>query len=68
METNMPNNRKEYKIKNIGNVVTGKTPPSANPEQFGNEFAFVTPTDFKNYSKNILSKPIFSKLLYFFFQ
>ena len=53
METNMPNNRKEYKIKNIGNVVTGKTPPSANPEQFGNEFAFVTPTDFKNYSKNI---------------
>ena len=53
METKMPNNWKEYKIKNIGNVVTGKTPPSANPEQFGNEFAFVTPTDFKNYSKNI---------------
>lgn len=53
METKMLNNWKKYLIKNAGNVVTGKTPPSSDPDQFGYEFAFVTPTDFKNYSKNI---------------
>ena len=30
----------------IGRVVTGKTPPKANPEFWGDEFDFITPTDF----------------------
>lgn len=38
-------------IKVFGNVVTGKTPSSENPEDFGNEMPFVTPGDFKNYNK-----------------
>lgn len=38
-------------IKNFGNVVTGKTPSSENPEDFGNEMPFITPGDFKNYKK-----------------
>nr|WP_320118473.1 restriction endonuclease subunit S [uncultured Marinifilum sp.] len=38
-------------IKDIGKVVTGKTPPSKSPKHFGNEYPFVTPTDFKNYFK-----------------
>ncbi len=39
------------KIKDFGNVVTGKTPSSETPEDFGNEMPFITPGDFKNYNK-----------------
>lgn len=42
-------------ISEIGKVITGKTPSSNNPEDFGNYKPFVTPTDFKNYGKIILS-------------
>ena len=38
-------------IKDFGKVVTGKTPSSENPEDFGNEMPFITPGDFKNYNK-----------------
>lgn len=38
-------------IKNFGNVVTGKTPSSESPEDFGSEMPFVTPGDFNNYNK-----------------
>ena len=41
------------KIKEVGKVITGKTPSSKNPEYFGGGILFVTPTDFKNYNKNI---------------
>lgn len=44
---------KEYKIKEIGEIITGKTPSSKNPEQWGHEIPFVTPTDFDSYNKNI---------------
>jgi type I restriction enzyme S subunit len=44
---------KTYKIGEIGTVVTGKTPSSNTPEQFGSVMPFVTPTDFKNYVKSI---------------
>ena len=33
-------------LKSLGNVITGKTPSSSNPEDFGNEFQFITPSDF----------------------
>ena len=39
------------KIKELGKIVTGKTPPSKYAEHFGNTYPFVTPTDFKNYFK-----------------
>ena len=32
----------------IGRVVTGKTPPKANPEFWGDELDFITPTDFED--------------------
>lgn len=32
-------------VADFGKIVTGKTPPSAKPEQFGDEFPFVTPSD-----------------------
>lgn len=42
---------KEYKICELGKVVTGTTPSSKFPEEFGNEMPFVTPSDYKNYNK-----------------
>lgn len=33
------------RIGDLGRVVTGKTPPSAQPELFGADFPFLTPTD-----------------------
>ena len=32
-------------IADLGKVVTGKTPPSSNPEQFGDKYPFITPSD-----------------------
>jgi type I restriction enzyme S subunit len=46
---------KEYKLGEIGEVITGKTPSSKYPEQWGNDMSFVTPTDFDAYNKNIYS-------------
>jgi type I restriction enzyme S subunit len=48
---NVDDNWVKTEIKDFGNVVTGKTPSSENPEDFGNEMPFVTPGDFKNYNK-----------------
>lgn len=42
---------KEYKIKNLGLVVTGKTPSSKFPEEFGFDMPFITPSDYKYYGK-----------------
>ncbi len=46
-------NWKEYKLGELGEVITGKTPSSKNPEQWGYDMPFVTPTDFDAYNKNI---------------
>jgi len=42
---------KEYKLGDLGTVVTGKTPSKNNPEDWGDEMPFVTPSDYKNYGK-----------------
>jgi type I restriction enzyme S subunit len=42
---------KEYRLGELGLVVTGKTPSSNFPKEFGNMMPFVTPTDYKNYNK-----------------
>lgn len=35
----------KVRIKELGKVVTGKTPPTKNPEYFGGNLPFLTPTD-----------------------
>jgi type I restriction enzyme S subunit len=35
----------------LGQVITGKTPSKDNPEDWGRHMLFVTPTDYKNYTK-----------------
>ncbi|MFZ3130042.1 MAG: restriction endonuclease subunit S [Desulfosporosinus sp.] len=49
------NGWKEVKLEEVGTVVTGKTPSSKTPDHFGDVIPFVTPTDFKNYHKQIFS-------------
>lgn len=38
-------------ISDFGNVITGKTPSSEAPEDFGNDMPFITPGDFQYYNK-----------------
>lgn len=42
---------KEYKLGEVGEITTGKTPSLHNPEDWGNEFLFITPSDYCNYGK-----------------
>lgn len=51
----LPDGWSVRKISDIGKVITGKTPSSKKPQDFGDKIPFVTPTDFKNYGKMILS-------------
>lgn len=49
---------KGWEVKNVkyfGEVITGKTPEKRHPEHFGDIIPFVTPTDFKDYGKHIVS-------------
>ncbi len=46
---------KKYKLGDLGIIVTGKTPSKNNPEDWGNEMPFITPTDYKNYRKKAYS-------------
>ncbi|MFA7290220.1 MAG: restriction endonuclease subunit S [Melioribacteraceae bacterium] len=48
-----------YRIKDMGHVITGKTPSKDNPLDWGNEVDFITPTDFgesQKYLSNIKRK------------
>jgi type I restriction enzyme S subunit len=42
-------------VKDFGDVITGKTPEKKYPEHFGDVIPFITPTDFKDYGKHIVS-------------
>lgn len=42
---------KEYRLGEIGEIITGKTPSVRNPEDWGNNFLFITPSDYCNYGK-----------------
>ena len=48
---NLPEGWRMGTIVEFGVVITGKTPSSDNPEDFGNDMPFVTPGDFGKYHK-----------------
>lgn len=48
-------------IAGLGRVVTGKTPPSANPEQFGDQYPFITPSDIQFGDKHIRTERFLSE-------
>jgi type I restriction enzyme, S subunit len=41
----IPNGWRHVRIKEIGKVITGSTPPTKDVENYGNEFLFVSPAD-----------------------
>jgi len=51
MSEKLPKGWVKCKIKEIGTVITGTTPSKNNPEFWGNEILFITPSDYKNYNK-----------------
>lgn len=44
------------KIRDLGKVVTGKTPPTKNPKLFGTDYPFITPSDVPTYNAYYISK------------
>lgn len=45
----------KLKIKNIGRVVTGKTPPTSKSEFFNGDYPFITPSDINDYKMRRIS-------------
>jgi type I restriction enzyme S subunit len=43
------NKFKAVKIKDVGKVITGKTPPTSQPELFGDKYPFITPSDIPSF-------------------
>jgi type I restriction enzyme, S subunit len=54
LDQDIPKGWSLLKISDWGAVITGKTPTSEDPELFGDKIAFVTPTDYKHFSKFVL--------------
>ena len=50
------------KISDFGRVVTGKTPPTKNPEYFGGDYPFITPSDMKGNTPHIVTERTISDL------
>jgi len=48
-------NFEKTQIKDFGLIVTGKTPSSKRPDDFGNDMPFITPGDFVDYNKFALT-------------
>jgi type I restriction enzyme, S subunit len=44
---------KTKQIKELGKVITGKTPSINNPDHFGNEYPFITPSDIPAFNKYV---------------
>ena len=52
---------KTQTIADLGKVITGKTPPSSKPEQFGDEFPFITPSDIQFGNKHTTTERFLSE-------
>ena len=54
---NIPKGWIETTLGEIGRVVTGKTPSKNHPEDWGNSFDFITPTEITQDEKYIYNTP-----------
>ncbi|NUM78267.1 restriction endonuclease subunit S, partial [candidate division KSB1 bacterium] len=52
----MISDKQLMKIRDLGRVITGKTPPTVRVEFFGTDFPFITPTDIKSFDVRYLSQ------------
>jgi len=46
------------KIKDLGKIITGKTPSTKKPELFGDEYPFITPSDISSYDVYHIQKTV----------
>lgn len=53
----IPNGWIEINLGKLGQVITGKTPSKNNPNDWGNDFDFITPSEIDNSSKYIFNTP-----------
>jgi type I restriction enzyme S subunit len=53
--SNLPSGWKTGQLSDMGKIITGKTPSSDFPEDFGYEFPFITPGDFIENQKYMIS-------------
>lgn len=51
----------EVTIGDLGQIITGKTPPTSKHELFGNEFPFITPTDIDGVNRTVVTERGLSK-------
>lgn len=47
---------KEYRLEEIGEIVSGGTPSTKNEEYYGNEISWITPKDLSGYNSKYISK------------
>ena len=45
---------KIYKFKDLGKIITGKTPPTSKLELYGNEYQFITPSDIPTFTERYI--------------
>lgn len=46
---------KTYALKDIGDIISGSTPKTSEPENFGGDIAWITPADLSGYSEKYIS-------------
>jgi len=51
----------EVTIDDLGQIITGTTPPTSKTELFGNEFPFITPTDIDGVNRTVVTERGLSK-------
>lgn len=52
----MPNNWKKYVLHNIGEIVSGGTPSTKDPLNFGGDITWITPADLTGYTQKYIAK------------
>ncbi|HCI29905.1 MAG: putative type-1 restriction enzyme specificity protein MG438 [Deltaproteobacteria bacterium ADurb.Bin135] len=55
MTDRIPEGWRECKLGDVGKIITGTTPSKDNPEDWGSDTLFITPSDYKNYRKKAYS-------------
>lgn len=50
-----------FRLGDLGKIITGKTPLAANPEHFGTEIPFLTPTDIDGVARHVTTARFLSK-------
>ncbi len=48
--------KKYVQLKDIGKVITGKTPPTCDERNFNGDFPFITPTDIKSFDEKLITE------------